>query len=87
MAFNDWSGKNVTPAMYQVLLDDILHRRNGVLIGHLRRSLARYDTVVVPWGAMHMPEIEREVLKQGFRLDKEQDRISIDLRRKLREAL
>jgi hypothetical protein len=87
MGFNDWAGKNVTPAMYQTLLDDILHLRNRVLIGHLKRSLARYDTVVVPWGAMHMPEIEREVLKQGFRLDKEQDRISIDLRRKLREAL
>jgi hypothetical protein len=87
MAFNDWAGKNVTPAMYQILLDDVLHRRNSVLIGQLRRSLARYDTIVVPWGAMHMPEIEREVLKQGFRLDKEQDRICIDLRRKLRDSL
>jgi hypothetical protein len=87
MTFNDWAGKNVTPAMYQTLLDDILHRRNRVLISHLKRSLERYDIIVVPWGAMHMPEIEGEVLRQGFRRDKEYDRISIDLRKKLRDAL
>ena len=85
--FNAWLGKNMTPAMYKDLMDDILHRRNSVLIGHLRNALLRYDTIVIPWGAMHMPEIEREVLQQGFRRHKDYDRISIDFRKKLRDAL
>jgi hypothetical protein len=87
MAFNTWAGKNITPEMYKTLMDDILHKRNRVVIGHLRKAVVRYDTVVIPWGAMHMPEIESEVLRQGFRQHEEYDRISIDLRKKIRNAL
>jgi hypothetical protein len=83
MALNAWGEKNITPAMYDIIMDDILHRRNLAVIGHLDQALARYDTVVIPWGALHMKEIEAEVVKRGFTLQKERERVSIDFRRML----
>ncbi|HJV64785.1 MAG TPA: hypothetical protein VJ550_03530 [Geomonas sp.] len=72
-----WSEKNVTPAMQETIIDDILYRRNEVVIGQLRKALGRYDNVVVPWGALHMPAIEQEVVRQGFVLQQVRDRVSI----------
>lgn len=83
MSYNAWAEKNITEESYEVLMADILHNRNRVVIGHLRKAVGRYDTIVIPWGAMHMPEIEEEVLKQGFKLRQENERISIDLRKML----
>jgi hypothetical protein len=76
-----WSQKNVTPEMQESILDDILHRRNKVLLGYLKTSLPNYDTVVVPWGALHMAEIEAEVQKQGFQLQEVNDTVSIHFRK------
>lgn len=78
---NEWAGENVTPAMYEVIMDDILHKRNKVLIAHLDRALPRYDTVVVPWGALHMKEIEAALLERGFKVEEEKKRLSVDLKR------
>ena len=83
MSLNAWAEKNVTPPMYEVIMDDILHRRNKVLLGHMDKALQRYDTVVVPWGALHMKEIEAEVLKRGFVLQEERKRMSVDFGRML----
>ena len=82
-ALNDWSQKNLTPEMYAVIFDDILHRRNMAVIRYLDKALDRYDTVVIPWGALHMNELEAEVLKRGFKLQGEQERVSIDFRKML----
>jgi len=80
---NAWSQKNLTPEMYDVIFDDILHRRNMAVIRYLDKALARYDTVVIPWGALHMNELEAEVVKRGFKLQGERERISIDFRKML----
>ncbi|QXE90513.1 hypothetical protein KP001_19230 [Geomonas subterranea] len=80
---NRWAERNVTPQMQEVIMDDILTRRNQVLLGNLDRALERYDTVVVPWGALHMKGIEEGVLERGFVLQKEQKRLAIDLKRML----
>ncbi|MCM0084262.1 hypothetical protein L4X63_22005 [Geomonas sp. Red32] len=72
-----WSQNNITPEIQSTVMDDILHRRNQVLIGNLDKALAQYDTVVVPWGALHMAEIEKEVRRQGFQLQRVTDRVSI----------
>jgi len=87
LALNSWSEKNITPEMYELILDDILHRRNMELIRYLEKALDRYDTVVIPWGALHMKEIEAEVLKRGFTLQEERERVSIDFRKMLMSAL
>lgn len=78
LALNSWGKKNITPEMSEIIMDDILHRRNMKLIAHLEKALDRYDTVVIPWGALHMKEVEAEVLKRGFALQEERQRVSID---------
>ena len=69
--------------MSEIIMDDILHRRNVGVIRHLEKALGRYDTVVIPWGALHMKEIEAEILKRGFKLQEERERVSIDFRKML----
>lgn len=83
LALNSWAEKNITPEMNTIIMDDILHRRNLTVIGHLDQALERYDTVIIPWGALHMKEIEEDVLRRGFVLQKERERVSIDFRRLL----
>ena len=78
LAVNSWGEKNITPEMSGIIMDDILHHRNVGVIRHLEKALGRYDTVVIPWGALHMKEIEMEVLKRGFKLQEERERVSID---------
>ena len=87
LSFNAWAEKHITPEMNEVIMDDILYRRNKEVIHHLGKALDRYDTVVIPWGALHMAEIEEEVLARGFGLQEERDRVSIDFRRMLRGTL
>jgi len=87
MALNSWGEKNITTEMHAVIMDDILHRRNMALIRHLDQALARYDTVVIPWGALHMEEIEAEVVKRGFKLQEERQRVSIDFLKLLQGRL
>lgn len=83
MALNAWGEKNITPEMSVIILDDILHRRNIGVISYLDKALVRYDTVIIPWGALHMKELEAEVLKRGFILQNERTRTSIDFRKML----
>jgi hypothetical protein len=83
MAVNSWGEKNITPEMSGIIMDDILHRRNMEVIRLMDLALGRYDTVVIPWGALHMKEIEAEVLKRGFVLKEGRGRVSIDFRKLL----
>ena len=86
-SLNSWSQKNLTPEMSAIIFDDILHRRNMGVISYLDKALVRYDTLVIPWGALHMNELETEVLKRGFKLQQEQERVSIDFRKMLSGTL
>jgi len=76
--YSVWVGSEMTPELQQVLLDDILRRRNAELLRYLERGLAGYDTLVIPWGAMHMPAIEEALRQQGFVLCRQSVRRSID---------
>jgi hypothetical protein len=61
-------------------MTDILDKRNALVIDNMVRSLEYYDTVIIPWGAMHMPAIEAAVLKLGFAPGDERERLSVDFR-------
>lgn len=78
---NRWAEKNITPETQDLIMNDILTRRNQVLLGYLDDALKKYDTVVVPWGALHMKGIEAGVLQRGFVLQEERRRLAIDLKR------
>jgi hypothetical protein len=50
----------------EVVERDIIHLRNEHLLGEIDAALEDYEHVVVPWGALHLPFIERAILERGF---------------------
>lgn len=50
----------------QAVFKDILDKRNAHLLEEIDKAFTDYDLVIVPWGALHMPEIEKEMLERGF---------------------
>ena len=40
--------------------------RNAAVLAHIDATVQTFRTVVVPWGAMHMPGLERGLLARGF---------------------
>lgn len=53
--------------------DDLLAKRNRNLAEKISSWLPSTGTIVVPWGAAHMPGISAEIQKMGFRCDAEQE--------------
>ena len=77
-AYNAWLDKHMSPELYDTVMGDILDKRNATLIGHLGEALQHYDTVVIPWGAMHMPALQSALLSQGFQQIDEKERLSLE---------
>lgn len=77
-AFNLWAQDHVTPETNDIIMSDLVVKRNRAVLGHLAVALGKYDTVVIPWGALHMVGIEQVVKEQGFLLQSDQERRSID---------
>lgn len=46
--------------------DDVLGKRNEHLLGEIRRALDTHTVVIIPWGALHMPGVQREIERWGF---------------------
>jgi hypothetical protein len=61
------------PGFEKQLFDDLLRKRNRHLLDEMQRRLPETENIVVPWGAAHMPEIARELQKDGFRLQQSRD--------------
>ena len=78
--YNAWINENMTPERIAGVMTDILDKRNALVIDSLLRCLVRYDTIIIPWGAMHMPAIEEAVLEQGFARGVARERLSLDFR-------
>ncbi len=51
----------------KILVNDILEVRNAKVLGSLPLALEKYEHVAIPWGAAHMPGIEREIQKLSAR--------------------
>jgi hypothetical protein len=61
------------PGFEKELFDDLLRKRNRHLLDEMKKRFPETENVVVPWGAAHMPEIARELQKDGFRLEESRD--------------
>lgn len=77
-AFNRWAQENVTPDTNAIIMNDLVEKRNRVVLGHMAAALQKYDTIVIPWGALHMAGIEKAVIDNGFQLQESRERRSID---------
>ncbi len=63
------------PEVTRTFFADLIDKRNACLIGHLQESLRKYPRIVVPWGAMHLPGIERWAIENGFTMKSQQGRL------------
>jgi hypothetical protein len=54
------------PEQRMAFFADVVDRRNEHLVGEIERALDEYERVIVPWGALHLPSVERTVLSWGF---------------------
>ncbi len=77
-AFNRWADKHFDPDLNSIVMTDLIAKRNRSVLSYLPKALVRYDTVIIPWGALHLPGIEKALLKQGFQLKQSHNRRSID---------
>jgi hypothetical protein len=78
--YKAWINDNMTPERISGVMADILDKRNEAVITGLSKALGPYDTIIVPWGAMHMPAIEAAVLARGFVPGDITERMSLDFR-------
>jgi hypothetical protein len=63
------------PGVSQAFVGDLLTKRNSRLLEVLQQNLDEYERIVLPWGAMHLPEIEAWVIANGFVLKDEKARL------------
>lgn len=78
--YNLWVNDNMTEEKIAGVMQDILDKRNEVVIDSMVRSMVRYDTIIIPWGALHMPAIEAAVVERGFVAGERRERLSLDFR-------
>ena len=78
--YSDWASENMTPEQVADVMTDILDKRNDAVITSMSIALQRYQTIIIPWGALHMPAIETAVLDQGFEPGAKKERMSLDFR-------
>ena len=70
------------PHLEEQLFDDLLHKRNLHLLKEIEDRLPTAELIIVPWGAAHMPELAREIQKDGFRVVETRDYVAIQFRSK-----
>ena len=78
--YSDWASENMTPERVDGIMADILDKRNDAVIASMSKALRGYQTIIIPWGALHMPAIEAAVLEQGFAPVEKKERMSLDFR-------
>jgi hypothetical protein len=76
-AYLAWYRENMTPEKEAEVFLEIIDKRNATLLQHLDRALLGYDVIAVPWGALHMPGLERALLERGFSLAATETRLAV----------
>lgn len=65
------------PGFEEQLFDDLLTKRNEHLLGEIHSHLPTADSIMIPWGAAHMPGVARGIEKSGFHLSETRDYVVI----------
>jgi hypothetical protein len=50
----------------KIVMQDLITMRNNFLLDEMRGVLPDYQRIVIPWGALHLPGIEKAILDWGF---------------------
>ena len=62
-------GQEFTDEDLKGVFDDILNKRNTRVLAEFDKRIGEYDTIVVPWGAQHMPGLEAALRERGFAVE------------------
>jgi len=54
------------PELIGTVVKDVFIRRNAHLVEQIDTALLEFERVIVPWGALHLPEIEAAIVERGF---------------------
>lgn len=54
----------------KIFWDEILYTRNNKLLATFDALAGKYDVFVVPWGALHMPDLQSSFEERGFRAER-----------------
>jgi hypothetical protein len=65
-------GDEFTEQDLQGVFEDILYKRNSRVLAEFDKEIGAYDTVIIPWGAQHMPGLESALVQRGFRIESQQ---------------
>lgn len=65
------------PEAVDALLYDVLDRRNARVLSEFDRVAGEYSRIVIPWGAIHMRELEPAIVERGFERTGERERRAI----------
>ena len=76
--FSQWAVQNATPEINRIVMNDLVQKRNRSVLSYLPKGLQKYQTLVIPWGALHLPGIETAIKQRGFELQESHERLSID---------
>jgi hypothetical protein len=59
-----------TEADRKIFWDEILYTRNNKLMATFDALAGKYEVFVVPWGALHMPDLQRAFEERGYRAER-----------------
>ncbi len=62
-------GKAFTDADLKAVFEDILYKRNTRVLAEFDKRILEYDTIVMPWGAQHLPGLEAAMRARGFNIE------------------
>lgn len=54
----------------KLVFGDILDKRNKHLLNIVKDSMSNYRRLIIPWGALHLADIEKKIIQLGFHLDR-----------------
>lgn len=60
------TGERFTEKDLSTVYADLIDRRNAALIAVFDREAPGHDMIVIPWGAEHMPGIEKALRERGY---------------------
>jgi hypothetical protein len=51
------------------VMKEIVEKRNAKVIADFDRYAPRFQTIYMPWGALHMPDLEDQLKARGYRIE------------------
>lgn len=53
----------------QGVMEEIVHKRNQRVLAAFDKYESQYQVIYIPWGALHMPDLEKKMKARGYRIE------------------